>query len=107
MTNCSNCKHARKACNPKYIACGYLSMMKRGINAVPPIVERGFYGDYYTKQVDFDEWFNTQVKFEDENEVYSGWACLAVKPESENKGLISNYCIILSKENCCNLYEKE
>ena len=105
MANCSNCKYVRKACNPKYVACGYISAVKRGLEPVPLIVERGFYGDYYTKQVDFDEWFNTQVKFEDEHEVYNGWACLAVKPESENKGLISNDCIIVSKENCCNFYK--
>lgn len=107
MTNCSNCKYVRKACNSNYVACGYISAIKHGLEPVPPIVERGFYGDYYPKQVEADEWFDTQVKFRDEHEVYNGWAYLAVKPESEIKGLMSSDCIIVSKENYGNFYKGE
>lgn len=106
MDNCSNCKYVRKAGNSNYVACGYISAIKHGLEPVPLISKQNFYGDLVTKEVDFDEWFNTQVKFKDEHEVYNGWAYLAVKPESEIKGLMSSECVIISKENCCNFYKQ-
>lgn len=104
---CINCKHVRKACNEKYIACGYISAVKRGLITVPPVIVQDFYGDLHVKEVDFDTWFGSKVEFDNEHEVYEGWACLTVKPDKKNKGLISNYCVITSRENCCNLWESE
>ena len=80
---CINCKHVRKACNKKYIACGYISAVKRGLITVPPVIVQNFYGDPHVKEVDFDTWFGSKVEFDNEHEVYEGWACLTVKPDKK------------------------
>ena len=106
--NCSDCKHVRKACNKDMVACGFLSSVKHGYTEVPLVqIDTPYGGTRTVFDMDFNTFFDNYVYFKKEHEVYSGWADLRSKPNSDSSGIISNDCIIVSPDNKCDYWRKD
>lgn len=103
---CINCEHARLAGNHTVIACSVLSRWKHGYPPAIKAVEKCPHcGEILKEHTSFEDYFEN-LEFRKNNEVYEGWAYLAVRPEGKKEGLMSNFCVLLSKDNSCENYEE-
>lgn len=100
--SCKNCEHVRKAYRVGYVACGYLSALKHGIEAIPKPIDDC---SEYTNT--FQEYFHCRTWFNNEKEIYEGWACLSSRPGQIKSNVLTTNCIILKENNCCNHYKKK
>jgi len=106
--SCIDCKYCRKAlCKDKNkVACGYISGVRHGLFPFPYIPDEDDYLPTKVRYSNFEQ-FLDDIIFINGNTIYEGWANLRIKPHQETKGLITNYCIIVDSDNCCNYYECE
>lgn len=102
---CIDCKYVRKAmCKDiTKVACGYISGVKHGMLPLPYKADDLSIKCRYDS---FEDFFN-DIVFDNDNEIFEGWANLRAKPNSETKGLITNSCVIVDKDNYCNYFERE
>lgn len=105
---CMDCKYVRKAMSKDVtkVACGYISGVKHGIFPLPYKVDEDDFLPIKCRYDSFENFFN-DIVFYNDNEIFEGWANLRAKPNSEIKGLITNYCVIVNKDNYCNYFERE
>lgn len=103
---CINCDHARKAGKEGMVACNVLSRWKHGYAPSIKMVERCPHcGEILNEQISFDEYFS-KLDFKNNDEVYEGWAYLGCRPHSEKSGMMSNFSIILTPNNCCENFKE-
>lgn len=99
---CKECKHARKAFVEGKVACYLLSMAKH-FGQYPNQTRCPHCGEPLGTPMDFDEFMNT---VELQNDIlYTGWASLAIKPNSTTQAMLTNGCYILDENNGCNYFE--
>ena len=102
---CKNCDSARKAFVEGKICCNMLSIAKH-FGKYPNKAKCPYCGEelgsYYDQQ-DFDMFFGT-IKFYDDI-IYTGWAQLGSRPNSKEKGMMTNFCYILDENNGCNYFK--
>lgn len=103
---CMNCKYVRRACNSTVVACGLLSGMRHGIIEIPDIKVETDWGDRVKLDLDFETFFQEHVSFKNESEVYNGWASLRCMPDSAVADVSTRDCIVVSRDNFCNYYER-